>query len=195
MIEAIKYNLSHLTDVSGRDARSTFWWYVLFLVIAQFLIGFLAMIPLMVSGVGSAFDAVQSGSDPDQMQAEMFAGMADAMGTQIYVSAVISVLVMLMLFASFVRRLHDGGFTGYLAIIPFALQLLAISGSIAMVDNMKELFKAASDPAQMQQMQAELTFTWPNIAGWIAFLLVIGFGVMKSQDGANRYGEQPQPVG
>jgi hypothetical protein len=32
MLGAIKYNLSHLLDFSGRDARQTFWYYVLFLV-------------------------------------------------------------------------------------------------------------------------------------------------------------------
>ena len=33
MLGAIKYNLANLTNFSGRDARQTFWYYVLFLVI------------------------------------------------------------------------------------------------------------------------------------------------------------------
>ncbi|GEM_PF-551664 len=198
MIEAIKYNLSHLTDFSGRDARPTFWWYALFLLIAQWVIGFLAAIPMVVSSAGSAIDTVQSGADPEQVQVEMMSGMADAMGTQIYISAVISVIVMLMFVASFVRRLHDGGCPGLLAIIPIALQVIAIGDSIAVVGEIQELLTTAAvnanNPAEMQQLEADLTFRWSNMAGWLAILVVAGFGVMKSQHGPNRYGEEPASI-
>ncbi|WP_052769001.1 DUF805 domain-containing protein [Aurantiacibacter marinus] len=195
MIDAIKYNFGKLGDFSGRDGRPTFWWYVLFLVVAQFVLGMLASIPLIIAGMGTALDAAQSGAGQEQMQAEMFTGMADAMGTQIYISAAISVVFILMLAASFVRRLHDGGFSGYLALVPIALQIIAIGGSIAMIDSMGAIFAAAADPAEMERLQAQLTLHWSNIAGWLAMLFVIGFGVMKSQDGPNRYGEMPAAPG
>ncbi len=191
MIDSIKYNLANLTNFSGRDARPTFWWYVLFLIVAQFLVGFVAAIPMVVSSTVSAFDAAQSGATQDQMQAEMFAEMTEAMGTQIWISAALSVAVVLLLAASFVRRLHDGGFTGVLAIVPIGLQILAIGGSIAMIDQMGDILAAAANPEEMQQLQANLALQWHNLAGWMAILLVIGFGVMKSQDGPNRYGEEP----
>lgn len=195
MIEAIKYNLANLTNFSGRDARPTFWWYVLFLVVAQFVVGFLAAIPMVVSSGVTAFDAVQSGGNQEQIETMMFAGMAEAMETQIYISAALSIAVMLLLVASFVRRLHDGGFSGFLAAIPFGLQVVAITGSISMIGKMQEMFAVASDPVQLQQMQADLAFTWGSVAGWLAFLVIVGFGVMKSQNGPNRYGEEPEALG
>jgi uncharacterized membrane protein YhaH (DUF805 family) len=38
MLASIKYNLSHLLDFSGRDARQTFWYYVLFLFIVYWFV-------------------------------------------------------------------------------------------------------------------------------------------------------------
>ena len=195
MIDAIKYNLAHLTNFSGRNARPTFWWYVLFLVVAQFVAGFHAAIPMVVSSTTTAFDTIQSGGDPEQIQATMFAGMADAMETQIYIGAVLSIVIMLLLVASFVRRLHDAGFSGLVAIIPFGLQLIAVAGNISMIGKMQELFTVANDPVQMQQMQADMMFTPGSIAGWIAILVVVGFGVMNSQNGPNRYGDEPAEQG
>jgi len=117
--------------------------------------------------------------------------MADAMETQIYIDAVLSIVIMLLLVASFVRRLHDAGFSGLVAIIPFGLQLIAVAGNISMIGKMQELFAVANDPVQMQQMQADLVFTPGSIAGWIAILVVVAFGVMNSQDGPNQYGDEP----
>jgi uncharacterized membrane protein YhaH (DUF805 family) len=186
MFEAIKYNLAHLLDGSGRDAKPTFWWYILFLVIVQIGAGMLVM-----AGVGSAMQSAQSGASPEAMQADMMAQMGEMMGTQIWVSAAISAVVMLLLFASFVRRLHDGGFSGYIAIVPFALQAITIAGSIAMIDQMEAIFAAVTNPADMQRLQAEMGVQWQSIAGWVAILVVVAFGVMKSQPGPNRYGEEP----
>lgn len=195
MIAAIRHNLSHLFDPAGRDARPTFWWYVLFLVIVQFVLGLLASIPLLAATVGTAFDAAQSGASPDTIQASLFAEIADRMGMQIWISAAIAVLVMAMLAAAFVRRLHDGGFSGFIAIIPAAFQIIALIGSISLIDEMQAMMAAASNPAQMQSLQADMGMQWPSFAGYAAYLIVIGFGLVKSQAGANRFGEQPSAPG
>ena len=44
MFEAIKYNLAHLADFTGREDRPTFWWYVLFLLVLDILLGLEPMI-------------------------------------------------------------------------------------------------------------------------------------------------------
>ena len=62
MLGAIKYNLKHLLDFSGRDARQTFWYYILFLVVLQFLVGMIAIIPSMVTIMGDTFTAAISAS-------------------------------------------------------------------------------------------------------------------------------------
>lgn len=192
MLEAIKYNLSNLTNFHGRDARATFWWYVLFLVVAQFVVGMIASLPLVISTMGSAYDAAQSGVDAAQMEAQMMAGMADSIGTSMWISAFTAIATALLLLASFVRRLHDAGFSGYLAAIPMITQATSFWASIDSIDAVKELMRSAGSAVELQQMQSEITLSWVNYVGWAGFLVVIGFGIIKSQDGANQYGEEPR---
>ncbi|WP_271077849.1 DUF805 domain-containing protein [Aurantiacibacter sp. MUD61] len=194
MIQAIKYNLANLTNFSGRDARSTFWWYVLFIVIAQFVVGLLASIPLITAGVGTAMDAAQSGADQATMQAEMMTSMAGAMDTAIWVGVAAEIAVVLLLVASFVRRLHDSGNSGYWAAIPVVTQLAGVYGEITMVDRAKELMVISADPSRMDEMQAlqaemmAAPLTW---VPYIGLIVIIVFGVMKSEPGANKYGGPP----
>ena len=71
MLSAIKYNLSHLTDFKGRDARPTFWYYVLFLVLVQFALSFLVSIPLTGAMVGDAVVYAQQGMPEGAVQAQL----------------------------------------------------------------------------------------------------------------------------
>ncbi len=190
-IAAVKHNLAHLTDFSGRDARPTFWWYVLFLVVAQFVVGFLASIPLVASGMGTAFEAAQSGADPAQLEAQMMAGMADGLATTMWISVATTVVVALLLVAAFVRRLHDSGQPGFWAIVPLATQAAAIVASIGSVGSVQEMMRSASSAAELQAMQGDIASNPLNHIGWLGYLIVIGFGLLKSQSGANKYGPPP----
>lgn len=195
MIAAIKYNLANLTNFAGRDARPTFWWYVLFLIILQFLAGMVVSLPMVFGAMGSAFDAASSGADQVTLQSEMMANMADQMGTTIWISAVLEVIMILLLVAAFVRRIHDTGNSGYWAVIPVVTQLISIVMNITLIDEVKAMMLSASDPIAMQEMQSQITTHWSNFLGWIGLLVVIVFGLLKSQAGANRYGEEPVALG
>ena len=109
---AIKYNLANLTNFNGRDARQTFWYYVLFLVVVQFGLGIVMAIPLYIDIFTQAFNAAQSGMGEEQVQAMIFTDMAGYMNNQAIVSAVLSLVMVALLLASFVRRLHDSGKPG-----------------------------------------------------------------------------------
>ncbi|QFT77904.1 DUF805 domain-containing protein [Erythrobacter sp. THAF29] len=196
MLNSIKYNLSHLTDFSGRDARQTFWFYVLFLVIVNFAIGLISSIPLYIGMAGQLIDAASSGSSGADRGDEIAAGMVESMSgyieTQAWIAAAVAVVMVGLLLASFVRRLHDGGFPGWIAAIPVATQLFTAVYNIMVVDDVIAIMGDMMKPenqANAMAMQAEVApYSW---VAWIGYLVVIGFGVVGSNQGPNKYGGEP----
>lgn len=191
MIRETKHCLAHLTDFEGREARQTFWLYVLALVILQFLIGILAAIPLGVSMFDTIFEGVQGGADPADMEGLVLASMSDGLETTFWISSAANVLTAALFVAAFVRRLHDAGFAGYWAVIPLAAQAVSIAYGFSQIDDLQTMFASAPDVATMEQMEADLTSSPASYISWIGYIVVIGFGVLKSQEGPNRYGEEP----
>lgn len=195
MIGAIKYNLANLTNLEGRDARQTFWFYVLFLVITQFVVGIIAAIPMYVSMATNIYDAVSQGANEQAAMQAMVGDMVGQIKVQMIVSMVISVIVALMLVASFVRRLHDGSFPGWIVTVPLATQAVSMYYTISSMDRIEELMMSsladaattgASDPMALQAEMGGF-----GMIGWIGYIVVIIFGAWKSVEGPNKYGEAP----
>ena len=194
MINETKHCLKNVTNLEGRDARQTFWFYVLFLVLLQFAISMLAAIPTMASAIGSSFEAAQAGMDPERMEARIMAEMAGSLGTMMWVGIASSVAITLLFVAAFVRRLHDAGYTGWLVLVPVVIQALAMYAQVDQTAQLQEIFASGASPEQMQAMQLEATSNPLNYISWLGYLFVIVFGVFKSQPGPNRYGEEPKPL-
>src|SRR6478735_10877373 len=188
MLGAIKYNLTHLLDVGGRDARQTFWYYVLFLVLLNYAIGLLAVIPVIVGVMSAATEAASNGANGQQA---LIAGpMGVAMGGMLWVSIGSAVLMALALVAAFVRRLHDSNRSGWWVLLPLEAQALSIAFSIRMMgavqDVMHNAMNLGADPSGMQgMMERQREFTLYGLPGWIGPIVVIAFGVIKSTDGPN----------
>ena len=70
MLEALKYNLAHLADFTGREDRSTFWWYVLVLVILDIVLGLIVSGPMVAGSISTAVQAAQSGMSEQAIQAQ-----------------------------------------------------------------------------------------------------------------------------
>ena len=192
MIEAVKYNLANLANFDGRDPRSTFWWYVLFLIVVYFVAGMLISIPVMVTTVGSTVDAIQSGADPDAMQAAIGDEMVDMMKDQMWLSVILGLAMALLLAASFVRRLHDSGKPGWIALIAIALYAGSMLFNLMNLDSMLETMRAAmdaTDPQAMMEGQSQL-YAYSAL-GYVVYLIVIVFGAFDSNRGPNKYGEEP----
>ncbi|MBD3730098.1 MAG: DUF805 domain-containing protein [Sphingomonadales bacterium] len=192
MLGSIKYNLANLANFNGRDARQTFWYYVLFLVVIQFGAGIIAAIPMYSQIFSSAFNGAQSGMSEQQMQAMMFAQMGDSLRTQVWVSAAIGVVMTLLLIAAFVRRLHDAGYPGLIVLVPVATYLFSLAYNISNIDNVLAAMEAAAateNPQQALSMQGQMVGA--GLVSWIGIIVVIVFGVMKSQAGPNKYGDAP----
>lgn len=194
MITETKHCLTNLGNFQGRDARQTFWFYVLFLVLVNFAIGIVSAIPTMASAIGSSFEAAQSGMDEDRLQARIMAEMADSLDTMMWIGVATTTVMTVLFAAAFVRRLHDSGKPGWLALVPVVIQAVAIFTSIDQAGALKEIYTSGASLEQMEQMQFDLTSNPLNYLSYLGYLFVIVFGVMKSTPGPNRYGEQPQPL-
>ena len=193
---AIGYGLRNIGNFSGRDARQTFWYFVLFVYIVGFAISMLASMPMMGQMFSGMFAQIKSApQDPATTQAAMTASMTQAMvhwmPTMMWVGAGVIVFKVVLLGASFVRRLHDSGLPGWIAAIPVVLEaavLAQMPGQLAKIVAMMQQMQA--DPASNPMVGAQ-TNIGGAVLGWLAILIVIVCAVRKSSDGANRYGEAP----
>lgn len=191
MLEAIKYNLSNLTNFNGRDARQTFWFYVLFLVIVQYALGLLVSAPMMGSAVQGVMTGVREGLSEAEMQARMMERMVGPMRTAMLFSAGLTLACALLLAASFVRRLHDSNRPGWIAAIPLICMLAAESASIANIDNVVDAMAQSGNGNPVAVFQAQGSLIYLTMLSWAGMLIVIVFGAWPSTDGANRYGDEP----
>jgi uncharacterized membrane protein YhaH (DUF805 family) len=194
MFDVIKYNLRHLTDFSSRDARRTFWYYVLFLVVLNFVLGLLVSIPFTAASIGAAADAARSGASEEAIEAQVLSQVAGGMGPLLCASIVVTLLVTALFVASFVRRVQDTGNNGWWAAVPVATQfaslVIGLQTSAAIADAMANV-RTPEDVRALEQL-AEPTML--SLLPWIGYIVVIVFGVLPSQAGPNRYGEAPISV-
>ena len=189
---AIRHGLASLANFSGRDARQAFWYYVLFLVIINMVAGLLMSIPMMVGAFQTAFEAAQSGMPEDEVAAMMTAQMSGTMESTIWASLVLNLVLMVLLAASFVRRLHDSDRSGWWAALAAAAQLAAAAFSISQIGRMQELMATSMNPQDMAAYaESQSQIMSYGLVGWIGPIIVIVFGAMKSTPGPNRFGETP----
>lgn len=191
MFAAIKYNLANLTNFSGRDARPTFWYYVLFLVIAQYALGLLISLPLMGGMMQGVVEGVKEGMSEAELQARMLARMSGPMRSAMIASMGLYLVSSALLFASFVRRLHDSGRPGWIAAIAFLCVLGAQAASMANMDRMIDAISTSAPGSPEAILAAQGPLIYATMLSWVGMLIVIGFGVWPSTDGPNRYGEEP----
>lgn len=192
MLGSIKYNLSHLTSFSGRDARQTFWYYILFLVLLRVVISMAVSVPMVISMMQRAFVQAQAGVDEGAMLAAMMQDMGGWMALSVWIGVAVQFATLALAAAAFVRRLHDSGHSGWWCAFAVACGLVSIGVNISQIDEMQALVAmSAADPIAFQQAAMEQRGNPLTLIGMIAPIVVIIFGVMKSTDGPNRYGEAP----
>ncbi len=194
MLTAIKYNLAHLTDFHGRDARQTFWFYVLFLALVQFGISMVVSMAMGGSMMGGAIVAAGNGVDEAEMQRRIFAQVGTMMRVSMWTSAVLSLAMIGLLVAAFTRRLHDSGKPGWIAILVAVIQVVQLVLMLGSIDDMVNLtvMLQTGDLASAQAVQSGLALR--GLLGWVPAVLLIVFGVWPSTPGENKYGPQPQAL-
>lgn len=196
MFESIRHNLSNLTNFSGRDSRSTFWFYVLFLVVIQMVITYGLSIVAGGAMMVDVFQSARGGADEAAIHHQVIAKMAGLIRMTMWTSALLSFLMTLLLAASFTRRLHDSGKSGWIAAFVVVLQLVSIVLTIGTIGEIVSYIGSLKfdDPAAMQAaVQAHQgKYAAQGPLGWVPLLIVIVFGVWPSTDGDNRFGPEPE---
>lgn len=193
MLGAVRHGLVHIFDPRGRDARQTFWYYVLFVVLLRVAGGMAVSIPLTVNMMRAGFQAAQRNDGEAVVQVQMMHQMTGMMQTMAGVGIVIGVVTIVLLAASLARRLHDSGLSGWLVLVPglsyaVALAMLPVQmdRAIEVMERIQAPGSAANGPMTMMQGQGPIA-----LLGWVPVLFVVIFGVLKSTDGPNRYGDEP----
>lgn len=193
MLGAIKHALTNLTNGNGRDSRQTFWFWVLFIVIVRFVAGLVISIPLTAKIASAAMKMAEQGTakDPAVVQAMMTQLVTEDLPRIVWWGMGIAVLTMLLLCASLVRRLHDSDLSGWLVLIPgliYAVLVARMPGQIDTAIEMMKTVKPGSPPDMATMMQTQSGMA---LLGWVPVALVIWFGVRKSSEGPNRFGDAP----
>ncbi|EIZ80045.1 hypothetical protein WSK_1412 [Novosphingobium sp. Rr 2-17] len=196
MIEAIGFNFRNLLNFNGRDSRSTFWFYVLFLVIFYFGISFaLSLVGGGMMAVNMVQDAQAGSTDQAVVMKGVGHSMSRLMAASMWFSAAMSILASLLLVASFARRLHDSDKPGWIAVVVIGLYLVSVAVTISMIGEFAGIFEKIdfSNPQASQQLMVaqQRSITLRGLLGYIPILAVIVFGVWPSSDGDNRYGPEP----
>lgn len=195
VMEPIRHCLGNLVTFSGRDSRTTFWFYVLFLVVVYFAISLAVGV---FAGGAMAVDMVRNvskhaGPDEAAIMASMKTRMISTMRLSFWVNAVMSLIIAALLVAAFVRRLHDSGKPGWIAAIAVAFKLVAVAASVGTIQKMSAALQTLdfnhpeTFQAQMQAQQAPLL----ALISLVPLLIVVVFGCMGSADGDNRFGPEP----
>lgn len=191
MLDAMKYGLGNLFNLQGRDARQTFWYFILLIFIVRMVLGLLIAVPMVIHMFASIVDAAKTGADPKYMQAHMMRSLAGELPRVMWASIVIALVTSVAALPSLVRRLHDSDLSGWWAALPGAIYVVAMLNAPAQMQRMIEMMVTmdpAHPPTQLEAMQNQ------GAAGLLTYLalgLIIYAGVRKSTQGPNRYGDAP----
>jgi uncharacterized membrane protein YhaH (DUF805 family) len=162
----LKLALGRLTDFSGRDPRRLFWPYV----------GVVIALTIVIMGIinsvfiGLAMSTTAANEMPD------LSGMVLAMGAQI-------VLIVGLLAAAVVRRLHDTARAGYWGLAPLPFLTFSLIAFYSVI-------KAFNQPTgDVPPLFFAVFFS--NMLYMATLVLLIVLLALPTKAGANRYGEPP----
>lgn len=178
MMEAIRYCLGNLGNFDGRDARPTFWYYVLFLIVINVILGIIIGVVYTAGSMGGAFEAAAGGASEAEVQAQMLQDMSGSLSTQMWIGAAISLTTLVLFIAAFVRRLRDAALPVAIAAIPVATTLFTTYSSFSALGAM-ETAMASGDPMAINE--AAMASAGMGLVGWVGYLVVIICGAIPTR--------------
>jgi uncharacterized membrane protein YhaH (DUF805 family) len=187
MFSAIRYNLANLGNFKGRDRRSTFWLYILALVIIQVAIGWVISIVLAGSVMGDVLSVVHKGAGGGALQERMIAHITTMLRVTGWVSAIVTVVMIGLVVASFTRRLHDADKPGWIAGLTAVIQLAGIALKIATIGVTVRMLDADQAPVD----HARLIAMSGSLFAWLPVAIIVAFGGWPSSIRDNRHGPAP----
>ncbi len=164
--QAIKHNFAHYVDFKGRAQRSQFWWWYLFLVLVQAVLGV----------VDSALGLQLGRSETDVMVGDTTLPLVNQ-GAGV-LQSLFWLVVLLPTLGVAVRRLHDTGHSGWWIVWPivaYAVAGIAIAIAIAI----------EAGPFALALLG--LGF----LVGAVLAVVLLVFYIKKGTSGPNRFGADP----
>lgn len=191
MFGAIRHNLANLANVRGRDARPTYWYYLLFVLVLRFIAAIAISLPMTMRVSAIGIEAARTGADSATVQAQTMAATVEILPLVTWAGVALAAVTALLLVASLVRRLHDFGMSGWWALLPAGLQGLALAQTQTTYHHVMEVLARAGGGAAPNAMTMVQGQGMLALLGWLPALVVIVIGLVGSNPGPNRFGEKP----
>lgn len=191
MFGAIKYQLASLTQFSGRDARSTFGYYLICVAILRFVAGIAIGLPMSMRLTSAALEAAKNQVSEATLQVQTTAIIAETLPMMVWLGIALGGLTMLLLAASVVRRLHDRGLSGWWVLVPslfYGASLALQPGQTRRVLDLLAQTRGTDMSAAAAVNQG--VGSSQNLLAALAVLIVIAIAFIRSYDGPNRFGEK-----
>ncbi|MDQ2878212.1 MAG: DUF805 domain-containing protein [Pseudomonadota bacterium] len=178
-----------LLTFDGRENREPFWLWVLALYIAQTVISFVAMIPIMVrmfQNITYMAETQHPGQQPDSNA--MFGMIQPMMTTMGALGAVLGLMLILLASAAVVRRLHDSDRRGWWALPTLILHVAGQAAGLALLARGRLVIDPHHPYANFGAGIGSI-----QILGFLALIFLAVLLALPGTDGVNRFGEDPLP--
>jgi uncharacterized membrane protein YhaH (DUF805 family) len=171
--ESIRHNLRSLTRLSGRDRRSQFWPYAATVVILSMVVDWVVMIPLTMAGFVQVQNAEAAGAVPNAaLQADKF----------LLATAAWLILIVALLAAAIVRRLHDRGMRGWWGLLPLPFVVMGLVGMGVFIHEFD---------TRLPDMRIFFAIFFNNMIYIVTLVFLVIHLALKGAAGMNRFGEAP----
>jgi len=186
--EKIGHHLAGLARFTGRDPNNLFWPWAATVVVLRFIAGFVIVIP-MLADMFSRMAAYQAAHQGQPLPVQKGPGgmatlppeLMPDVSNMIIPGIIISIVTILLLAASAVRRLHDRGKGGWWALLPVPF---SITGMVL----------GRSTVASMSHGMNPETVRLAALNGllfWVALIWLVVLLAGPSEEEENRYGPPP----
>jgi len=188
--DAIRHNIVHCTNFRGRDPRSAYWWYILFISLGSIVTFTVDMILFW-----PPFDQFAG------FMADNFGSLSDFYINVIPITTFWYLLNYLPILACGVRRMHDCDRPGwwFIAGLVFVTVMSIVVFQVVgpqSAELMRVAFDSSVSNAELDRLLAdieELNRTSSILSGiqTLPSLLIIIWMATKGTSGPNQYGEDP----
>ena len=175
---SFRYNLSRLARFAGRDSKSQFWPWAIFVLVTAYGAAFCVTGWAMMETVTVSM-RVHEGELPESAAVEATA----ALGWLWQPLGLIAAIAIGLLAASVARRLHDRGRKGAWGLLPLPFLALSIAGTPVG-------FRFASGQGEISALETSLFVCSPLFYLALAGLLYLLAGSGEPQ--GNRFGPPPR---
>jgi uncharacterized membrane protein YhaH (DUF805 family) len=190
---AVRRGLTSVTIFGGRDSRAQFWPYIIFVYLIEYAIEMMLTMPVVMRGVFSSMQGVRAAAeqggkvDSAALQVDMAQRMMADMQSIMPYTIGLGLLLMVLVSAAVVRRLHDRNWSGWWVL---AWNGVKIAGIVAGYLSMTAMAQGGVTIETMNSVKLPAMLI--GLASWAVFIIIIIQVVQQGDHAENRFGPSPQ---